>query len=42
MAVYINQIKKLYNQPLRELDSENKDLKQNNTDKTVLEDNERI
>ncbi|MGO4906313.1 reverse transcriptase domain-containing protein [Flavobacterium sp. W20_MBD1_R3] len=40
-AVYINQIKKLYNQPLRELDSENKDLKQKQRNKTVLEDNER-
>ena len=40
-AIYINQIKKLYNKPLRELDSENKELKQNQRNKTVLEYNER-
>lgn len=40
-AIYINQIKKLYNKPLRELDSENRELKQNQRNKTVLEYNER-
>ncbi|MBP2281690.1 hypothetical protein H4V97_000008 [Flavobacterium sp. CG_23.5] len=40
-SIYINQIKKLYNKPLRELDSENKDLKQKQRNRTKLEINER-
>jgi hypothetical protein len=40
-AIYINQIKKLYNKPLRELDSENRDIKQSKRNKTILEYNER-
>ena len=35
-AIYLNQIKKLYNRPLREIDSENKDLKQKERNKTSL------
>lgn len=38
-AIYINQIKKLYNNPLRELDTEKNDLKQKLRTKTVLEIN---
>lgn len=40
-VIYINQIKKLYNEPLRELDSENRELKQKQRNRTVLEHNER-
>lgn len=40
-AIYLNQIKKLYNRPLREIDSENSDLKQKERNKTSLVLNER-
>lgn len=40
-VIYINQIKKLYNKPLRELDSENRELKQKQRNRTKLELNER-
>jgi hypothetical protein len=40
-AIYINQIKKLYNKPLREIDSENSDLKQNERNKSFLELNQK-
>lgn len=40
-AIYINQIKKLYNNPLRELDAENKELKQKLRNKSYLEINEK-
>ena len=36
-AIFINQIKKLYNNPLRELDSESNDLKQKQRTKSILE-----
>lgn len=36
-AIYINQIKKLYNNPLRELDSEKNEIKQKLRTKTILE-----
>lgn len=40
-AIYINQIKKLYNTPLREIDTESNDLKQKERNKSTLELNER-
>lgn len=40
-AIYINQIKKLYNKPLREIDSENQELKQKFRTKSILELNEK-
>lgn len=40
-AIYINQIKKLYNKPLREIDSENNELKQNTRRRSVLQLNEK-
>lgn len=40
-AIYLNQIKKLYNKPLREIDSESNELKQKFRTKSVLELNEK-
>lgn len=40
-AVFLNQIKKLYNQPIREVDAENKELKQKERNSTILVLNER-
>jgi hypothetical protein len=40
-AVFLNQIKKLYNEPVRELDAENKELKQKKRNKTTLVLNEK-
>lgn len=40
-AIYLNQVKKLYNRPLREIDSETGELKQKLRTKSVLELNER-
>ncbi len=40
-AIYLNQIKKLYNKPLKEMDSENNELKQKFRTKSILELNER-
>ena len=40
-AIFLNQVKKLYNRPLRELDSETGELKQKLRTKSVLELNDR-
>lgn len=40
-AVYLNQIKKLYNLPVREVDGENRELKQKERNRTVLTLNEK-
>lgn len=40
-AIFLNQVKKLYNRPLREIDSETGELKQKLRTKSVLELNER-
>lgn len=40
-AVFVNQIKKLYNQPVREIDAENKELKQKQRNRTKLILNDR-
>lgn len=40
-AIFLNQVKKLYNRPLREIDSETGELKQKVRTKSVLELNER-
>lgn len=40
-AIYLNQIKKLYNKPLREIDSESNELKQKLRKKSILELNEK-